>query len=643
MFRQSLRRCARIGGASFATPSLRTTRPVTLKSIAQSSQSTLRAPVSINAFRRYSSEAAAAVAADPAAKTQEPSGPTTRFADLRKLGVHSSLVSTITDGMKYETMSEVQSKTIEPALKGMDLVAQAKTGTGKTLAFLIPLLQRMLAADPSLATRRARFSADSTDIRGIIISPTRELAEQIAVEAGKLCANTGLVVQCAVGGTRRNEMLRKTQREGCHLLVGTPGRLNDLLSDPHSGISAPNLAAIVLDEADRMLDVGFERELQDIVSQLPDPHTSQRQTLLFSATIPKNVIALARQWVRADNFDFIQTVSADEVLTHEKVPQHVVKCRGWANLIPTFYELMEKEVEKRRNNPEMMPFKALVFLPTSAFVDLVADVDQKMRFNRDRIMGWRIHAKLTQAQRTTASNKFRDARSGILFSTDVTARGLDFPNVTHVIQIGCPSDRQQYIHRLGRTGRADKEGEGWLLMPESETGLARSELAGLPIKAITDIEAAEFDFTGQELPSELTTKVTEATSQLREQTLNAAYLSLFGQRVGDVQKKADELKEWFVHAMKMDNTPAISASIAQTRGLRNIRGINISGRGSSFGRDGTGRGRFDDRESRGGFSNRGGFRRDPFERMEREGSDRYSRGGSRRTGRSDRDFERASF
>ncbi|KAK2005576.1 DEAD/DEAH box helicase [Colletotrichum eremochloae] len=634
MFRQSLRRCARIGSASFATPCLRTTRPVILKSIVQSSQATLGAPVSINAFRLYSSGAASAVAAEPVAETQEPSGLTTKFQDLGKLGVHKNLVDTITNGMKYENMTSVQSMTIEPALKGMDLVAQAKTGTGKTLAFLVPVLQRMIAADPSLATRKARFSANAADIRGIIISPTRELAEQIAIEAEKLCGNTGLVVQRAVGGTRKAEMLQKTRRQGCHLLVGTPGRLNDLLSDPNSGISAPNLAAIVLDEADRMLDVGFERELQDIVRQLPDPHTSQRQTLLFSATIPKNVVALARQWVRPDNFDFIQTISENEVLTHDKVPQHMVQCRSWANVVPALYELIEKEIEKRSNNPDLQPFKALVFLPTSHFVDLVSAVDQRMKFNRDRIWGWKIHAKLTQGQRTRSAEQFRDAKSGILFSTDVTARGLDFPNVTHVIQVGSPRDREQYIHKLGRTGRADKDGEGWLVLPGSEAGVARKELEGLPIQPNTDIEAAQFDFSSQAQPSGITAKVSEITSQLDEEVLRNAYLSLFGLRLGDTQAKADGLREWFVDAMKLDNTPSIPPKVAQACMLQNIRHLNISDRGSS---------RFSSRESQFGrdrFGDRGGFSprapRDAFERMEHQGSDRHSRGGFSRGGRSDR-------
>ncbi|EXF82565.1 DEAD/DEAH box helicase [Colletotrichum fioriniae PJ7] len=648
MFRQSLRRCARISGATLAAPALRTTRPAALQTIAKSPASALRVPLSINAFRLYSSEAASAAAAPVVEDEGNASGLTTKFADLTKLGVHPTLVDTITHRMRYENMTDVQSKTIEPALKGMDLVAQAKTGTGKTLAFLVPILQRMIAADPSLATRKARYQASSKDVRGIIISPTRELAEQIALEAEKLCAGTGLVVQRAVGGTRKGEMLQKTRREGCHLLVGTPGRLNDLLEDPYSGIEAPNLAAIVLDEADRMLDVGFERELQSIVDQLPDPKTSARQTLLFSATIPKNVIALARQWVRSDNFDFIQTISKDDVLTHDRVDQHVVHCRGWANVFPAMYELIDKEIQKRTADRELLPFKALVFLPTSALVDLAGDVDITMRADRDRVQGWRIHSKLTQGQRTKAAELFRKARSGILFSTDVTARGLDFPNVTHVIQIGATSDREQYIHRLGRTARAGKEGEGWMILADSEMDLARRELQGLPLKPNKTIECAQHDFTSGDEPTAICQKVTQATARVDPQVLEVAYLSLFGQNRDNVQAKVDELREWWVNAMEQDDTPALSASTIEKRGLRRVRGLNVRQPGSRYGSDSGGRGdrggfsRGGDRGDRGGFSrggDRGGFSRreprDAFEKMEMDStsSDRRSGGFSRNGGR----------
>ncbi len=211
-----------------------------------------------------------------------------------------------------------------PTNSNNDSVAQAKTGTGKTIAFLLPLLQRMINEDPTLATKSAKYQARPDDIRGIIMSPTRELAEQIAEEARRLTRHTGLVVQSAVGGTQKNQMLYKTRREGCHLLVATPGRLYDLLSDERSGIGAPNLAAMVLDEADRMLDVGFERELNAIINILPKPDEKVRQTMLVSATIPDSVIRLTRSMVRADDFEFVQTISESESLTHDHVDQNVV-------------------------------------------------------------------------------------------------------------------------------------------------------------------------------------------------------------------------------------------------------------------------------------------------------------------------------
>jgi ATP-dependent RNA helicase MSS116 len=161
-------------------------------------------------------------------------------------------------------------------------------------------------------------------------------------------------------------MLNQTRRQGCHLLVATPGRLNDLLQDSGSGIDAPNLAAMVLDEADRMLDVGFERELNEITSCLPRPEEKIRQTMLVSATIPDSVIRLARTMVRANDFEFVQTIPENESLTHDKVPQHIVPVSNWTNVFPTLFELMDREANKAREDPSALPFKAIVYLNTTA-------------------------------------------------------------------------------------------------------------------------------------------------------------------------------------------------------------------------------------------------------------------------------------
>lgn len=538
-------------------------------------------------------------------------------------------------------------------------VAQAKTGTGKTLGFLVPIIQRMINEDPSLATRSAKFQARSDDIRGIILSPTRELAEQIAVEAEKLTRGTGVVVQRAVGGTQKNSMLYKTAREGCHLLVATPGRLNDLLSDRRANIAAPNLAAIVLDEADRMLDVGFKSELEEIMDKLPDTREKPRQTLLYSATIPSSVVQLARDWVRHDNFDFIQTVNPNEALTHDRVPQHIVTCSGWGNVMPSLVEVIEKETSARAGNPDVLPFKAIVFLPSTASVDLAS---QTWRALADRPRGtysWHIHSKLTQAGRTKAADNFRQAHSGILFSSDVTARGMDFPNVTHVIQVGAITDREQYVHRLGRTGRQDKEGEGWLITSETDIGGARRELKGLPIKPNQTIEAANEDFRGEVSP--LSTKVFNAMKSVPKPVLRAAYMSLFAHVTPrNAEERATELKEWYVEGMGMPDVPRMGRSTAQKLGIGRARDLNLNGedhyeddyQSGGFGGD---RGGFGgrgggDRGGRSGGFSRGGDRfgsresRDPFSKM--SGGDRrggggrsggFSRGGDRGYGRSSRD------
>ncbi|KAF3360022.1 Putative succinate-semialdehyde dehydrogenase [Verticillium dahliae VDG1] len=579
MLRQGLRRCVQLRGASIASSLATRQQPSLLQSIERTSRiSLLRTTIHLNSpiARWYSAEAEAA--AEPEQSPDANDKPT-RFDDLPSLGVHPNLVKNITHGMGYESMSDVQTQTITPALKGTDLVAQARTGTGKTLGFLIPVLQRMLQEDPSLATRSARYDARSDDIRGIVLSPTRELAEQIAVEAEKLTRGTGLVVQRAVGGTQKSEMLRRCKREGCHLLVATPGRLNDLLEDPRSGIAAPNLAAIVLDEADRMLDVGFKTELQEIVDKLPDVRDKPRQTLLFSATIPKDVVQLAREWVRPDNFDFIQTVSQGEALTHERVKQHLVPCRGWGNVFPALFEVIEKESANRRANPDLPPFKAMVFLPSTAMVDLAADAFNAGFRQSTGLFNLRIHSKLTQQGRTRAADRFRELSSGILFSSDVTARGMDFPNVTHVIQAGPPSDREHYIHRIGRTARQGKEGEGWLIISQTDIGTARHELGGLPIEPNRTIVSAEVDLTAATEDQDRTPvfdTTMDALKRVPRSSLAATYMSLFARVTRqNVRDRVEELKEWFVNGIGLENTPAMSPKTANKLGLRRVEGLNI--------------------------------------------------------------------
>ncbi|KAK2613628.1 hypothetical protein N8I77_000528 [Diaporthe amygdali] len=562
--------------------------------------------------RNYSSAAAAAEA--PNASNE--SGLITRFADLSSLGVHPNILKAIVDDMRYESMTDVQAMSINPALQGKDIVAQARTGTGKTLGFLLPTIQRIIQKDPSLATR-SPARADAENIRAIIISPTRELAEQISVEAQKLCRHTNVKVQTAVGGMNKSMMLRRTKHEGCHLLVGTPGRLLDLLSDEYSGIDAPNLEALVLDEADRMLDVGFEKELQQIVRLLPSRKEKARQTLLFSATIPKDVVQIARVYVDASNFQFVQTIKADEAPTHEKVPQHIVPVEGFEHLVPTMLEIIER-AQQGEHGPD--PVKAICFFNNTAVVKMMDELFEYLsRSLRSLPPTYAIHSGLDQRQRSRVAENFRRARSAILISTDVTARGMDFPNVTHVIQFGVPPTRDQYIHRLGRTGRANKSGQGWIIMRKDEIPEARSRLPGLPIKRHDGLDCASFDTHNAEngsVPQNFS-EVANSMRRVRFGVKKEAYEKLLTSERRVTQSTVDAVNWWATSQAGFREPPGVSPRLQNAiPGLRRLEGIRVDeGRGRED-REGGGRG-FGDRGGR-DFGGRGRGPRDngdPFSEM----------------------------
>lgn len=507
-------------------------------------------------------------------------------------------------------------------------IAQAKTGTGKTLGFLIPIIQRIIQSDPKLGEKARGYKrAKPDDIRAIVISPTRELAEQIAVEAKKVVSNTSIVVQTAVGGTQKRAMLQKTQREGCHLLIGTPGRIHDIFSDPYSGVKAPNLNALVMDEADRLLDDGFTKEIDEIKNYLPDPEQVERQNLMFSATIPRDVVDLVRKTMRP-GFHFAKCVSEDEEPTHQRIPQKFVNLAGFENIMPTLYELVTQQHQLAKSG-EARPFKAIIYFNSTAEVTLASSVFYKLSggFKRTTplagLRGFEIHSKLSQAQRTRAADDFRNCQSGLLFSSDVTARGMDFPNVSHVIQVGLPRERDSYIHRLGRTGRAGKEGEGWLFLTPFEKHEVRRRLRDLPLSdATASLECATVDMSqAAEVPENvgnILSEVVEAHKKVYPDQLDAAFRGLFGsfQWYGDKQGLLEGANRLAEFGWGMPAPPSPPASLYSGGGRRS------GGGGRGFGSD------------RGGFGGRGGGRtfggRSGGDRG--FGGDRGGFGGDRRGG-----------
>ena len=532
-------------------------------------------------------------------------------------------------------------------------IAQAKTGTGKTLAFLMPIVQRILK---DRALERRSYGQADVDIRALIISPTRELAEQIAVEAKKVVSATDVRVQTAVGGSAKREGLQRIRREGCHILVGTPGRIKDVVSDPYSGVDLQNIEVFVLDEADRLLDIGFAPEIEEIQSYMPPRSEKDRQTLMFSATVPRSVVGLVKQTLRPD-FKFIRTSNPNETPTHERVPQKVVIARGLENRLPAIFELAYKSIKAHEEDPENnMPFKAILYFGSTSEVSLSHEIFQNMRGSVGESSSSRfrhplapaeiieMHSKLTQQQRTRNSARFRTAKSALLFSSDVTSRGMDFPDVSHVIQLGLPNKEDDYIHRLGRTGRAGKPGQGWLIIQDQNLREFKRGLgAELPIQKDDSLKTASLDMKEpSNIPSELAgilQMVHDGVKATPYMTKAQAYMSMFGvlKQAGyrDSQDMVDALNNLARYGWALEELPPVPAALASKLSLGRVSGLNIQSRSS-----------FDDR--RGGLSDRGrggqdSFlkNRDPFAQDEEfggRGGGGYG-GGSRDRG----DFGRGSY
>ncbi|KAL3492879.1 P-loop containing nucleoside triphosphate hydrolase protein [Aspergillus germanicus] len=583
-----------------------------------------------------------------------------RFSELAEKNlVDPSIIRTLTEKMRIETMTDVQRETIPLSVRGDDVLAQAKTGTGKTIAFLIPVLQKLLN-DPSVKrpSRSRRFQKAPTDIRAIVISPTRELAEQIAVEAGRLAQGSGIVVQTAVGGTQKRLKLQQVQREGCHILVATPGRLRDILSDEFSGVDAPKLSTLVLDEADRLLDDGFGPEIMEIIQHwLPNPAEVPRQTLMFSATMAQEVMGMVRKTMKPD-FSFVKTVRDDETPTHIRVPQKVVLLEGFENILPAVLQLVKRAYANRETLER--PFKAIVYFNSTKEVNVAYETfdrllnnpeDQRSGHPLGRMFIGEISSQLSQAARTRVADGFRRVKSGILFSSDVTARGMDFPDVTHVIQIGLPKKREDYIHRLGRTARANKTGEGWIFIHPAEKNAFRRTLHGIPVELDTSsLPVATLDLTmdletvrtsrpdDYEIVEQINASITQIPSADRARAHQNKLLdcaSTFDNKAM-LPKAGDRLA---LHGLKLKSVPEISPALAQKLGLSKRDGFRIRDGGFGGRRDGGFGGR---RE--GGFGGRrdGGFggRRDGGFGGRRDGASGGRRDGGyggRREGRAGRD------
>lgn len=337
---------------------------------------------------------------------------------FRNLGVSDRMLAALTR-VGFTEPSPVQHLLIPPALAGRDCLGNAPTGTGKTAAFLVPLLERIDERD-----RR---------VQALILVPTRELAHQVGREFERLSFGRRTRAVAVVGGESIYQQQRLL-RSGCQLVMATPGRLIDLMD--REAIRFDAVTRVVLDEADQMLDIGFRPAVERILDAVPMP----RQTLLLSATMPREVRDLTRRYL-IDPVD-VRLISEDQDATIPAIRQAYIMVEPYRKL-DLLGALLERE----------QPNRAIVFCRTKMGADRVGGLLRERGMKAEA-----MHGDLSQSQRNRVLHAFRNGRVNTLVATDVVGRGIDVPGISHVVNYDLPEDPEHYVHRIGRTGRMGNDG-----------------------------------------------------------------------------------------------------------------------------------------------------------------------------------------
>jgi ATP-dependent RNA helicase RhlE len=347
---------------------------------------------------------------------------------------------------QFETPTPVQAGAIPPALEGRDVLATAQTGTGKTLSFLIPIVEMLQKPDS--------LRAEARDAHALILLPTRELAMQVEKAFRAIRPSQAQTVALVVGGMSEHAQL-ETIRRGARLIVATPGRLEDFLE--RKLVRLAGVKILVLDEVDRMLDMGFEPAIRRIASMTP----TQRQTLCYSATLEGKVREVARNYLKSPvRIEIGSTMK----------PAENVELRAFSVEVNQKQELLEHLL-----NAEKGSF--LVFVRTKHGADRVA-----RRLARSGHAAIQIHGDRSQSQRNQALRNFSEGRHRVLVATDVAARGLDVANVAHVVNFDLPKVAEDFVHRVGRTGRASARGVASTFAGPAERGELRKIERALSIR-----------------------------------------------------------------------------------------------------------------------------------------------------------------
>ncbi|WP_035445017.1 DEAD/DEAH box helicase, partial [Atopococcus tabaci] len=357
--------------------------------------------------------------------------------------------------MGFEEMSPIQEQTIPLALEGHDVIGQAQTGTGKTAAFGLPMLQKI--------------DTKNRSVQGLVIAPTRELAIQVQEELFRLSRDKRVRVQAVYGGADIRRQIRAL-KDGAHIVVGTPGRMLDHIR--RKTLRLDGVQTLVLDEADEMLNMGFIEDIESIIKEVPET----RQTLLFSATMPEPIKRIGVKFMKNPELVRIKT----KTLSAANIEQYFTKARDNEK-----FDVMTRLMDIQ--NPEA----SIVFARTKRRVDELARGLEMRGYNAEG-----IHGDLSQSKRMSVLKSFKQGNVDILVATDVAARGLDISGVTHVYNFDIPQDPESYVHRIGRTGRAGAKGVSVTFVTPNEMSYLRTiedltKQQMTPLRPPTDAEALE--------------------------------------------------------------------------------------------------------------------------------------------------------
>lgn len=383
---------------------------------------------------------------------------------FNEFGLHPQLLQAITE-LGYEESTPIQSQSIPIAMTGRDMIGQAQTGTGKTAAFSIPLIN-------NIDVKESRIVA-------LIMCPTRELAIQVSEEIAKLSKYRGVRTLPIYGGQEIGRQIRALKQRP-QVIIGTPGRLLDHIN--RKTIKLDDVKHVVLDEADEMLDMGFMEDITSILSLVPE----DRQTMLFSATMPTNIQKLAQRFLKDPE--------------HVSVIPKQVSAPSINQAYIEVNERMKFDALSRLLDMEA-PELAIVFGRTKRRVDELSEALQKRGYSADG-----LHGDLSQNQRDAVMRKFRDGSIEVLVATDVAARGLDVSGVSHVVNFDLPQDPESYVHRIGRTGRAGREGTAWSFVTPRELDhlhfiekITRHKIPKKPIPTIAEAIEGKQRMTAERL------------------------------------------------------------------------------------------------------------------------------------------------